>query len=1091
MLQLWQVRAHELRLLSYDCWAPRKGGDANHYAETSNTGGDPMMFLTVQGAGGGRNGTWYLDTGASNHMCGEKELFTSLEPNGGEVSFGDASKISVEGRGVVAVVLNGKEVLINDVFYVSGLRSNILSLGQLVKKGYRVLLRDGTLAMKDGQGKEVVRVKMTTNRLFTLNMDVKETACLARTEEEEGAWLWHHRMGHLGFTGLKLLSGSKMVEGLPMITPPQRVCEACTKGKQRRETFEGGKSRRATRPLELVHSDIAGPFETTSIGGSRYYITFTDDFSRKCWVYFLKEKAEALDKFQEFKAMAEKEVGQPLKVLRTDRGGEYTSRLFGEYCRQWGISHQLTAAYSPQQNGVAERKNLTIMDMARSMVKGKGLPKKFWAEAVQVAVYLLNRCPTKSVKFKTPFEAWCGRKPSVKHLRVFGCVAYAHIPDQRRRKLDDRSEKCIFVGYAPASKAYKLYNPETEKPIISRDVVFEEGSSWSWDEATKNIKGMFFEDDEEEGGKEAEAELDGAEPPSPPSGGSGGALTPYSSGASASGGSSGGASTSGSKDHRPQPRMRRLDEIYEETAPALNNFSLYCLLADVEPCSYDEAAKEKSWRKAMDAEIASIKKNETWKLVDPPAGHKPLGVKWVYKVKKNKDGGVEKHKARLVVKGYRQVQGVNYDEVFAPVARIDTIRLIIALAAHHGWKIMQMDVVSAYLNGYLEEEVYIEQPPGYVVKGQERKVCKLVKALYGLKQGARAWNGRIDAFLQKHGYQKNPHEYALYTKVDKDGGMMIICLYVDDMIFTGNNATMYDEFREMMKKEFEMTDLGELSYFLGVEVKQGEDGIFISQKKYAEEILKKFRMEDSKPISTPADPGMKLSKEPKEGAVDSTLFKSLVGSLRYLTFTRPDIMYAVEVVSRHMEEPKEDHFTAAKRILRYINGTRGHGLKYATGEELTLVGYSDSDYGGDVNDRKSTSGYAFNMGTGVFSWSSKKQATIALSSCEAEYIAAAAGTCQAIWLRNLLESLQHGVDGPTTMLVDNMSAIQLAKNPVLHGRSKHIDTRYHFLREQVELKTVEVKYCPTGEQVADIFTKALKVDTFLKLKGKLGMLCQV
>ncbi|KAK8938543.1 hypothetical protein KSP39_PZI011604 [Platanthera zijinensis] len=307
--------------MSYDCWSPRKGGDANHYAETSNTGGDPMMFLTVQGAGGGRNGTWYLDTGASNHMCGEKELFTSLEPNGGEVSFGDASKISVEGRGVVAVVLNGKEVLINDVFYVPGLRSNILSLGQLVEKGYRVLLRDGTLAMKDGQGKEVVRVKMTTNRLFTLSMDVKETACLARTEEEEEAWLWHHRMGHLGFTGLKLLSGSKMVEGLPMITPPQRVCEACTKGKQRRETFEGGKSRRATRPLELVHSDIAGPFETTSIGGSRYYITFTDDFSRKCWVYFLREKAEALEKFKEFRAMAEKESGQPLKVLRTDRVG--------------------------------------------------------------------------------------------------------------------------------------------------------------------------------------------------------------------------------------------------------------------------------------------------------------------------------------------------------------------------------------------------------------------------------------------------------------------------------------------------------------------------------------------------------------------------------------------------------------------------------------------------------------------------------------------------------------------------------------------------------------------------------------------------
>ncbi|KAK8940572.1 hypothetical protein KSP39_PZI010102 [Platanthera zijinensis] len=271
---------------------------------------------------------------------------------------------------------------------------------------------------------------------------------------------------------------------------------------------------------------------------------------------------------------------------------------------------------------------------------------------------------------------------------------------------------------------------------------------------------------------------------------------------------------------------------------------------------------------------------------------------------------------------------MDYDEVFAPVARIDTVRLIVALTAHHGWKIIQMDVVSAYLNGYLEEDVYIEQPIGYVVKGQERKVCKLNKALYGLKQGARTWNGRIDAYLQKHGYMKSPHEYALYTKVEKNDGIMIICLYVDDMIFTGNNPYMYKEFKRMMMKEFEMTDLGELNYFLGVEVKQSEDGIFISQKKYAEEILKKFKMENSKPISTPADPWLKLSKESKEGAVDSTLFKSLVGSLRYLTFTRPDIMYAVGVVSRHMKKPKEDHFTAAKRILRYVNGTRGHGLKY-------------------------------------------------------------------------------------------------------------------------------------------------------------------
>ncbi|KAK8918644.1 hypothetical protein KSP39_PZI022152 [Platanthera zijinensis] len=368
--------------------------------------------------------------------------------------------------------------------------------------------------------------------------------------------------------------------------------------------------------------------------------------------------------------MVDKESGQPLKVLRTDRGGEYTSWLFDSFCKENVISHQLTAAYSPQQNGVAERKNLTIMNMTRSMVKEKGLPKMFWAEAVQCAVYLLNRCPTKSVKFKTPFEAWSGWKPSVNHLRVFWCVAYAHIPDQKRKKLDDRSEKCI-VGYAPESKAYKFYNPVMVKAIISRDVVFEEGSSWSWDEETRSMKGLFFED-EEEGGHEAGAENGGAEPPSPPSRNLGGASTSYSRGESSRGGNSGGGSRSRSDSESPPPKMKGLRELYEETVPIHANYSLYYLLADCEPRSYEEASQEKSWKMAMDAEMASIKKNDTWELVDPPAGHKPLGVKWVYKVKKNKDGDVEKHKARLVVKGYKQVQGVDYDEVYSPVARIDT-----------------------------------------------------------------------------------------------------------------------------------------------------------------------------------------------------------------------------------------------------------------------------------------------------------------------------------------------------------------------------------------------------------------------------------
>ncbi|KAL5567336.1 hypothetical protein UlMin_030500 [Ulmus minor] len=378
----------------------------------------------------------------------------------------------------------------------------------------------------------------------------------------------------------------------------------------------------------------------------------------------------------------------------------------------------------------------------------------------------------------------------------------------------------------------------------------------------------------------------------------------------------------------------------------------------------------------MDEEIKAIEKNDTWELTSLPKGHKAIGVKWVYKTKRNAKGEIERHKARLVAKGYSQKAGIDYDEVFAPVARLETIRLIISLAAQNKWKIHQMDVKSAFLNGVLEEEVYIQQPSGYEVKGHKDKV----------------------------------------------------------------NPRMFDEFKKVMTREFEMTDIGLMAYYLGIEVKQKEEGIFISQESYAREILKKFKMNDCKPISTPVECGVKLSKHDEGESIDPTFFKSLVGSLRYLTCTRPDILYAVGLISRYMENPTITHFKAAKRILRYLKGTIDLSLFYSASNDYNLGGYSDSDSGGDIDDRKSTSGFVFFMGDTAFTWMSKKQPIVTLSSCEAEYVAATSCVCHAIWLRNLLKELSMTQEEPTKICVDNKSVIALAKNHVFHNRSKHIDT---------------------------------------------------
>jgi len=599
--------------------------------------------------------------------------------------------------------------------------------------------------------------------------------------------------------------------------------------------------------------------------------------------------------------------------------------------------------------------------MVRTMLKSKNVPKEFWAEAVQCGIYVQNRCPHAKLNEKTPQEVWSGRKPSVSHLKVFGSIAYGHVPAQQRTKLEDRSKKYVFIGYDEKTKAYRLFNPITKKVIMSRDVQVDEESEWKWNNSEKESRSL---------------EVD-----TPP------AVRDHE--------------TSDEEDEPLQPRARSLQDIYNST----DEVHVVCFLADSEDLNFEEAVQEEKWQIAMNEEIGAIERNNTWELTDLPKGARPIGVKWVYKKKTNAEGEVERYKARLVVKGYKQKEGIDYDEVFAPVTRMETIRLLISLAAQHRWTILQMDVKSAFLNGVLEEEVYVEQPLGYMRRGEEKKVLRLKKALYGLKQAPRAWNERIDTYFKKNGYEQCPYEHALYIK-KKGEDVMFIALYVDDLIFTGNNAELIEAFKEVMKKEFEMTDLGLMKYFLGLEVIQGKDGIFVSQERYVEDVLKKFKMTSCNPVSTPMEPSTKLSKYADGDRVDASKYRSLIGSLRYLTNTIPDLMLSVGIASRYMEEPRYTHWKALKGILRCVRGTVSLGLMYTRTNDYRLVSYSESDWCGDVDDQKNTYRYVFFMESTTFTWLSKKQLIVTLSTCEAEYVAASWSVCHAVWLRNLLSKLE-------------------------------------------------------------------------------------
>lgn len=327
---------------------------------------------------------------------------------------------------------------------------------------------------------------------------------------------------------------------------------------------------------------------------------------------------------------------------------------------------------------------------------------------------------------------------------------------------------------------------------------------------------------------------------------------------------------------------------------------------------------------------------------------------------------------------------------------------------------------------------------------KEHKVYKLHKALYGLRQAPRAWFSRIEAHFTQEGFRKCPSEQTLFIKRSVGEGILIVSIYVDDLIYTGNDIGMMLKFKKSMMHAFDMTDLGKMRFFLGIEALQKTKGIFVCQRKYTKDVLKKFAMSESKPVQSPIVPGSKLNKDVEGTAVDDTYFKQIVGNLLYLTATRPDIMFSVSLISRYMSKPTEMHLQAAKRILRYLKGTTSYGIFYKKGGEENLLAFTDSDYAGDEDDSKSTSGYVFLLSSGAVSWMSKKQPIVTLSSTEAEFVAAAASACQAMWMKRVLRNLTHTQDSSTIIMCDNSSTIKLSKNPVMHGRSKHIRVRFHF-----------------------------------------------
>ena len=675
--------------------------------------------------------------------------------------------------------------------------------------------------------------------------------------------------------------------------------------------------------------------------------------------------------FKEWQAEVENFTGRRVKTLRTDNGGEFTSKQFQAHLKACGVCHELTIPKTPEQNGVAERLNCTLVETTRAMLLDADLPHKFWAEAVSTAAYLRNRSPTTATDV-TPHEAWHGQKPRVQHLRVFGCTAYVHIPKDERGKLDSKTRKCSLLGYRSVQKGYRVFDHQNQKVLYSRNVKFDEQEvrSLPVEEPPQHPLTLDSADEaaEEDSGDECgtrEEPLPAAEVEAP---------------------------------LRRSTRERRPVNYY--------GFPQAHVAIHQETTTFEEAIgceKKAKWSEAMNSEMESLKKNDVWDLTVLPPGKKAIGCKWVYKVKTNGDGSIERYKARLVARGFDQRFGSDYDETFCPVVRLESLRTLIALSTQRGLELHHVDVQTAFP---LPEEVYMKQPVGYE-EGEKDLVCKLKKSLYGLKQSSRCWNTALDSHLRSMGFSQLQSDPCIYTTGGENA--FYIGVYVDDMILAGQDDAMMKSVKDKLSSKFDIQDMGKLSYFLGMSVVQNreEKKTWMGQPAYTEKLLTRMGMSDCRPVKTPMEPGIHLVKAAEDDEVlDQQSYQSLIGSLMYLaTCTRPDIAFAVGTLARFSSKPNQVHWKAAKRVLRYLRGTTNFGIVFRGDDLAEPMAYSDADWAGDVGDRKSTSGYVFSIAGGPVSWRSRKQNTVALSTAEAEYVALSSAAQECVWIRRLSAEL--------------------------------------------------------------------------------------
>ncbi|KAK2427482.1 putative mitochondrial protein [Trifolium repens] len=794
-----------------------------------------------------KESSWYLDSGCSRHMTGDKLLFHTLnQQEGGTVGFGGNQKGKIIGIGTVG----NSSLSISDVWLVDGLHHNLLSISQLCDSNYDVMFNKDSCTVIINSDQSVVFKGNRKGNVYKVNFsDLKKQQVLCLLTLSDEKWIWHKRLGHANWRLISKLSKDNLVRGLPKIKyHSDSLCGSCQKGKIVKSSFKNKNIVSSTRPLELLRIDLFGPVSTASINGKKYGSVST----------------------------------------------------------------------------------------------------------VNTACYIQNRIYIRPILNKTTYELFKGRKPNISYFHQFGCTCYILNNKVHLKKFDSKACKGIFIGYSERFKSYRVYNSETNTVEEPMHVKFDDKEPD--DKKSEPVKDLSGSDESEDEAPEYDNYIEPVEDSETQEATPSDAAQEHQTNEDNSEATEIPRNTFKYKSSHPEelilgnknsPRKTRSNFRDEE--------SLFGLVSLIEPNTTNEALPDDAWIVAMEEELNQFKINDVCDLVPKPKHKNIIGTKWVYRNKLNEQGEVTRNKARLVAQGYSQQEGIDFTETYAPVARLEAIRLLLSYAVNNDITLYQMDVKSAFLNGVISEEVYVKQPPGFEDLANPYHVFRLKKSLYGLKQAPIAWYERLSTFLVNNGFEKGQVDNTLFRKTLKKD-ILIIQIYVDDIIFGSTNATLCKNFSKLMQDEFEMSIMGELKFFLGIQINQTKKGTFIHQSKYIKDLLKKFNLEDCKPMNTPMHPTSSLSKEESEGKVDQKLYRGMIGSLLYLTASRPDILFSICLCARFQSDPRESHFTAVKRIFRYLKATCNIGLLYLKSNDYKLIGFCDADYAGDRIERKSTSG---------------------------------------------------------------------------------------------------------------------------------------